>query len=106
MSSETRPPVCLCLSVNGCFKTANFEIIMNRFVRHLNSIDPQRTFLAKLDIGLKVNQAKMEDIEYEILNSDLMDPQRLKDLTNEMLFQEEFARRISKLVENNSRRSA
>jgi hypothetical protein len=47
----------------------------------------------------------MEDIEYEILNSDLMDPQRLKDLTNEMLYQEEFARRISKLVENNSRRS-
>jgi hypothetical protein len=93
------------MSVNGCFKTANFEMIMDRFVRHLNSIDPQRTFLEKLDIGLKVTQSKMEDIEYEILNSDLMDPQRLKDLTNEMLYQEEFARRISKLVENNSRRS-
>ena len=102
MSSETRPPVCLCMSVNGCFKTANFEMIMDRFVRHINSIDPQRTFLEKLDIGLKVTQAKMDDIEYEILNQ----PQRLKDLTNEMLFQEEFARRVSKLVEKNSRRSA
>jgi hypothetical protein len=78
---------------------------MDRFVRHVNSIDPQKTFLEKLDIGLKITQGKMEDIQYEILNSDLMDPQRLKDLTNEMLYQEEFARRISKLVENNSRRS-
>ena len=80
--------------------------IMNRFLRYLDQIHPQRTFLEKLDIALRVAEAKILDMQHEIAHTHPIDPQRLKDLTEEMAFQDKLAIRLSKVIENNSRRSS
>ena len=43
--------------------------MFSQFLRHLDHIHPHRTFLEKLDIALKVAQAKIEDMQYEIANT-------------------------------------
>ena len=80
--------------------------MISQFLRHLDHIHPHITFLEKLDIALKVAQAKIEDMQYEIANTHPIDPQRLKDLTEEMAFQDKLAVKLSKVFENNSRRSS
>jgi hypothetical protein len=79
---------------------------INQFLRHLDHIQPHRTFLEKLDIAIKVAHSKIEDMQHEIANTHPIDPQKLKDLTEEMMFQELIAQKLSKMVENNSRRSS
>ena len=82
------------------------DYMFSQFLRHLDHIHPHRTFLEKLDIALKMAQAKIEDMQYEIANTHPIDPQRLKDLTEEMAFQDKLAVKLSKVIENNSRRSS
>ena len=80
--------------------------MFSQFLRHLDHIHPHRTFLEKLDIALKVAQARVEDIQHEVANTHPIDPQRLKDLTEEMAYQDGVAVKLSKVIENNSRRSS
>ena len=60
--------------------------IIDQFLRYLDQITPHRTFLEKHDIALKVAQSKIEDMQHEIANTYPMNPQRLKDLIDEMIF--------------------
>ena len=80
--------------------------MISQFLRHLDQIHPHKTFLEKLDIALKVAQAKIEDMQHEIANTHPIDAQKLKDLTDEMAFQNKLAIKLSKVIENNSRRSS
>ena len=82
------------------------DYTISQFLRYLDQIHPQRTFLEKLDIALRVAEAKIRDMQQEIANTHPIDPQRLKDLTEEMAFQDKLAISLSKVIENNSRRSS
>ena len=82
------------------------DYVISQFLRYLDQIHPQRTFLEKLDIALRVAEAKIQDMQHEIAHTHPIDPQRLKDLTEEMAFQDKLAIRLSKVIENNSRRSS
>jgi hypothetical protein len=65
-----------------------------------------KTFLEKLDIALKVAQAKIEDLQEEVTRTSSTNQQKLKDLTKEMIFQDRLVMRLSKVIQNNSRRSS
>jgi hypothetical protein len=80
---------------------------IDQYLRHIEyHIDLHKTFLEKLDIALKVAQAKIEDLQEEVTKTSSTDQQKLKDLTNEMIFQDRLAMRLSKVIQNNSRRSS
>jgi len=80
---------------------------IDQYLRHIEyHIDLHKTFLEKLDIALKVAQAKIEDLQEEVTRTSSTNQQKLKDLTKEMIFQDRLVMRLSKVIQNNSRRSS